>query len=320
MEKIPSSSQEINRDLINRLILKNFNIVSPYFYKMITEWMSNAYKVFGDLDQFLILLYLINIDFEFFRRNNINIKYDDFYRNKTLELNKINLIKISKDLNIPKETVRRKITNLEKIKIIKKTKKVIFLDRSAYLSQEPINTLRNVSNLLSAFSMILRKEGLLKKHLSNVEVSKLIKYNFSFCWYQFLKFIFSYCYRWRKYFGELEIMLIGITIAFNSVSTATIKLKGIESYIDKWRQEILQNNIRGINAMSISEITGVPRPTVIRKIKNLIDLKMVKMDKKKLLHIKFDQKSYNETSKLQNCTINDLSDFIARTFNQINIS
>ena len=47
---------------------------------------------------------------------------------------------------------------------------------------------------------------------------------------------------------------------------------------------------------------------------------MVKMDKKKLLHIKFDQKSYNETSKLQNCTINDLSDFIARTFNQINIS
>ena len=72
--------------------------------------------------------------------------------------------------------------------------------------------------------------------------------------------------------------------------------------------------------MSISEITGVPRPTVIRKIKNLIDLKMVKMDKKKLLHIKFDQKSYNETSKLQNCTINDLSDFIARTFNQININ
>ena len=321
MKIIPSISSELNKDTISKLTFKNFNSVSPYFYKLITEWMSDAYKVFNDLDKFLILIYLINTDFEFFRRNNINIHYDSFYKDKTLEIDKINLINISKDLNIPKESVRRKIAYLEVKKIIQKKGKKIFLDRSAYLSQEPVNTIRNVSKLISTFSELLKKEGLLKKSLSSFETSKQIKNNFSFCWYQFFKFIFSYCYRWRKYYGDLELMLIGITIAFNSVSTASVKLKGIESYIDEWRTEILQNNIRGINALSISEITGVPRPTVIRKVKKLIQLKNIEMDEHKLLHIKFGKKKIlDEMSQLQNETINDLSIFLARTFNQINLN
>ncbi len=320
MEKLPSISSEIKKEEVNKFIFNNFNSISPYFYKLISEWMSDAYKIFKDLDKFLILIYLINTDFEFFRRNNLNITYENFYKDKTLEINKINLIQISKDLNIPKESVRRKISELEKKGIIKKKGKKIFLDRSAYESQEPINTLKNVSVLLSKFSEISKKNNITKKSLDRTEVSKLIKNNFSFCWYQFFKFIFSYCYRWRKYFGDLEIMLIGITIAFNSVTTASIKLKGIESYIDKWREEILQNSIRGINAMSISEITGIPRPTVIRKINSLIKLNMVEMDKNKLLNIKFNNKSYKETSELQNETINDLGVFITRTFNQINFN
>ena len=320
MEKLPSISSEIDKDEVNKFIFNNFNSISPYFYKLISEWMSDAYKIFKDLDKFLILIYLINTDFEFFRRNNLNITYESFYKDKTLEINKINLIQISKDLNIPKESVRRKISELEKKGVIKKKGKKIFLDRSAYESQEPINTLKNVSVLLSKFSEISKKKNLTKKSLDRTEVSKLIKNNFSFCWYQFFKFIFSYCYRWRKYFGDLEIMLIGITIAFNSVTTASIKLKGIESYIDKWREDILQNNIRGINAMSISEITGIPRPTVIRKINSLIKLNMIEMDKNKLLNVKFNNKSYKETSELQNETINDLGIFITRTFNQININ
>ena len=320
MEKIPSISSEINKVEVDKFIFNNFNSISPYFYKLISEWMSDAYKIFKDLDKFLILIYLINTDFEFFRRNNLNITYENFYKDKTLEINKINLIQISKDLNIPKESVRRKISELEKKGVIKKKGKKIFLDRSAYESQEPINTLKNVSVLLSKFSEISKKKNLTKKSLDRTEVSKLIKNNFSFCWYQFFKFIFSYCYRWRKYFGDLEIMLIGITIAFNSVTTASIKLKGIESYIDKWREEILQNNIRGINAMSISEITGIPRPTVIRKINSLIKLNMIEMDKNKLLNVKFNNKSLKETSELQNETINDLGVFITRTFNQININ
>ena len=320
MDKLPSISEEFNRDFISKLTIKNFHLLSPYFYKLITEWMSDAYKVFGDLDKFLILIYLMNTDFEFFRRNNINVKYEDFYKNKSLEIEKINLIKISKDLNIPKESVRRKIGFLEKRQIIVKKGKKIYLDRSAYKFQEPVNTLKNLSKMLSIFSEILKKEQVLKKSFNRIEISKMLKNNFSFCWYQYFKFIFSYCFRWRKYFGDLELMLIGITIAFNSVTTASTRLKGIESYIETWRTEILQSNFRGINAMSISQICGVPRPTVIRKVKKLKNLNLIEIDKNKLFHIKFNSKTYDEASNLQNETISDLSDFITRTFNQININ
>ena len=320
MEKVPSISSEINKDLMSKITYKNFNDVSPYFYKLITEWMSDAYKLFNDMDKFLIMIYMINTDFEFYRRNNLNIKYEDFYNEKSLEVPKIKLSKISEDLGIPKESVRRKISFLEKKKIIKKKGKQIFIDRTAYEFQKPNNTLKNLSQMLRAFSKILKKENLLDESFDNLEISRMIKNNFSFCWYQFFKFIFAYCFRWRKYFGDLEIMLIGITIAFNSVTTASVKLRGVESYIDKWREQILQSNERGINAMSISDITGIPRPTVIRKIKNLIKLNMISIDKNKLLYIKFDEKSLKETSKLQNETINDLSDLMVRVFNQIRIN
>ena len=80
MNEIPSISKEIDNRLINRLLLKNFNSVSPYFYKLIVEWMSDAYKTFNDLDKFLILIYLINTDFIFFRRNNISKDSKPDYR------------------------------------------------------------------------------------------------------------------------------------------------------------------------------------------------------------------------------------------------
>ena len=58
MEKLPSVSNEIDQDLINKITLNNFNSISPYFYKLITEWMSGSYKQFKDIDKFLILMLL----------------------------------------------------------------------------------------------------------------------------------------------------------------------------------------------------------------------------------------------------------------------
>ena len=36
----------------------------------------------------------------------------------------------------------------------------------------------------------------------------------------------------------------------------------------------------GVNAMSISEITGIPRPTVVRKLKYLIENNFLSINKK----------------------------------------
>ena len=69
------------------------------------------------------------------------------------------------------------------------------------------------------------------------------------------------------------------TIVLNSRTQIDKKLKGIESYVEEWRSTMIKHKIRGINAMSISEITGIPRPTVVRKLKILVKKKYISYDK-----------------------------------------
>jgi len=320
MKLLPSVTAELNKDLVYKILTKNFNTVSPYMLKLTSEWLIGAYGVFKDINKYLILIYFVNKDFEFYRRNNVNINYDAFYKNKDLEIIKGNIIQIAKDLNLPKESVRRKLITLEKEGIISNTGKKIKIDRSAYKSSQPIVNLNNVSNLLSVFSNILKKEKIISNSLSSKEVSLLIKQNFTFCWYQFYKFLFPFAYRWQSYMKDLEKILIIITVSLNSTTKHIKRLKGVESYLEKWRKDVQKTNIVGINAMSISDITGIPRPTVVRKLKFLVKNNYLLIDKKKLYYIKMSKKKFKEVAKVQDQNILALSDFITRTFNQINLN
>ena len=54
----------------------------------------------------------------------------------------------------------------------------------------------------------------------------------------------------------------------------------------------------GINAMSISELTGIPRATVVRKLNSLLKKKFVSVDEKKLYTPRrTDLKIFSETNK-----------------------
>ena len=84
------------------------------------------------------------------------------------------------------------------------------------------------------------------------------------------------------------------------------------------------SDTRGVNAMSISEITGIPRPTVVRKLKYLIDKKYLHINEKKL--ITFDAKDSAFVTKKKNrikimlkANMLSLSYFIYKVFNQIRI-
>ena len=320
MKSIPSITAELNRELVYKILIKNFNSLSPHIFKLTGEWLIGAYGVFKDINKYLILIYLINKDFEFYRRNNVNITYDNFYKDKDLEIIKSNIIQISKDLNLPKESVRRKLISLEKEGIISKIGKKIKIDRSTYQSSQPIINLKNVSNLLSVFTEILKKEKIISNSLTSKEVTFLIKQNFTFCWYQFYKFLFPFAYRWQSSLRDLEQLLIILTIVLNSTAKHISRLKGMELYLEKWRIDVQKTNIVGINAMSISDITGIPRPTVVRKLKFLVKNKYILIDKKKLYYVKMSEKRFKESIKVQDETNRSLSDFITRTFNQINLN
>ena len=71
----------------------------------------------------------------------------------------------------------------------------------------------------------------------------------------------------------------------------------------------------GINAMSISELTGIPRATVVRKLNSLVKSDHLVINKKKQYFV--SEKKIEKLTKIQSKTIKNLSTFITKTLNMI---
>ena len=76
----------------------------------------------------------------------------------------------------------------------------------------------------------------------------------------------------------------------------------------------------GVNAMSISDITGIPRPTVVRKIKKLIEADFLHINEKKLITLNITGQRLKKQIKMQDQNMKNLSNFLYRIFNQIKIT
>ncbi|WP_262590515.1 MarR family transcriptional regulator [Candidatus Pelagibacter communis] len=318
MSTLPSISDALDEKMVTSVINKKFNNFVPAFYKFVSEWIINAYSNFKDIEMYMVLIYLVNNDFKFYRKNGIQVDYNTFYKDKTLEIEEIKIIEISRDLQIPKESVRRKIIYLEKIGVIKRTRKKIFIDRSAYETVQPISALKNISYLVSISSKILKQENKIPNSFSSNEITDTIKNNFSYCWYEFYKFIFSYFFRWRKETKDLETLCVALLIISNASSSKNFIIQDID--IEKWRKRISFADKIGLNSMSISDITGIPRPTVVRKVNSLIKKGYAKMDQKKLISVKIDEKIFSKTQKIQEQTVKEISELIYKILNKATIN
>ena len=319
MNNIPKISAQLDENKIFKIINKNFSKLAPAYYKMLSNWFIRAYGVYGDIDKYIILIYLVNKDFIFFRKNGLIVEFETFFKDKSLEIEKINISDISKDLQIPKESVRRKVEELEKKGVIKKTKKKIFISMNAFSPDRVNHGIKEVSILLHEFNKLLKKENEINKTFEIVEIITSIKKNYSFCWYQFYKFLFIFTNRWRKSVGDLETFCVGIVVMLNAVERQSFRVKDLNVKQFQGSLSLGELKDRGVNAMSLSEITGIPRPTVVRKLKYLIDNDYLSIDEKKLLEVNIRKEALKISKNLQDKNILSLSNFIFRVFNQIKI-
>ena len=65
MKTLPNISAQIDEYKISKIIDKNFSKLAPFFYPFITNWLTRAYSVYGNIDKYLITIYLINRQFIF---------------------------------------------------------------------------------------------------------------------------------------------------------------------------------------------------------------------------------------------------------------
>ena len=317
MKQLPSISNQIDEDKIFKIINKNFSKIAPYWFKLISSWLIRSYNVFQDIDKFIILIYFINKDLIFYRKNGLVIDYDTFYKDKSIEIPKINISDISNDLHIPKESVRRKLQELEKSGVIKKTGKKIFVDRSAFVTAKAEVTLKELSILISKFNEILVDEKITNNIFDTQEISESIKANFSFCWYQFYKLLFIFTNRWRDALADLETLTIGLVVLLNTVGNKSFRAKDLN--MKYWRKLAQGADDVGVNAMSLSDITGIPRPTVVRKLKRLIESDFLHIDEKKLISMNIKGSSLSIAQKVQDKNMIGLSNMLHRIFNQIKV-
>ena len=317
MKKLPSISNEINEDVIFKIISKNFSKIAPYWFELLSSWLIRSYNVFQDIDKYIILVYLINKDLIFFRKNGLIVDYDTFYNDKSIEIPKINMSDISTDLKIPKESIRRKLQELEKTGIIRKNGKKIFVDRSAFITVRPEQTLKELTTLLSKFSEILIEEKITNRVFTADEISVSLKNNFSFCWYQFYKLVFIYTNRMRNAFSNLESVAIGLVVLLNSIGSKSFKVKDLN--MKHWSKLVQGVDKVGVNAMSLSNITGIPRPTVVRKIKRLVEADFLHINEKKLITMNIKGSRLKKQIKMQDQNMKSLSNMLYRIFNQIKV-
>ena len=318
MSQIPNINSGVDKANLKIIISQNYLDFAPEYMSFLSEWITGTYKAFNDADKYIILGYLFRKTVTFYYDNFIKVSYDTFYKTDHFDIEKINIVEIAKALDIPKETTRRKVAELEKIGVIKKKGKHLIIDKTAIKLVEPINTMKNLTNVFYIIYKICKKNNIINQDIEKEAITNAMKSNLTYTWYHYYKFIFNWLYNWKKFFNnDTEKFIIWCIPMLHRANKMRLEKKRPEVDISSWRSSIEKLETRGINTMSLSDITGIPRPTVTRKLKPLLLNKHLYMDKNKLIH-PGDQGTYkSEMYNIQNNCLNEFSDFMAKIFNQI---
>ncbi len=316
MIDIPRLAERLEFESINEIITKNYSIISKEYTTFLSEWLTNTNKIFNDSEKFYILIYLFNRNLEFYNKNLIEFDYDTFDKTNNFDIQKINIVEIANNLNIPKETARRKILELEKKGVIVRKKKNIIIDKNSFTLFNIISTLNSLSSLLFKIYSVCLKENIVTKNIAKEEIFAKIKKRFSFVMYHYFEFIIPWTMKWKKFFdNDIELFIIWSVVVLNK-AVKIIKIHNEKLNVTSWRSEIEQMNTQGINKMSLSDITGIPRPTVSRKIKKLLNKNLVTIDDYKLIHPKTTLYK-KELYKIHNHSINSFSKFTVTVCNRL---
>jgi len=319
MKKEIIFSTQIREDEILLCLNKTYVTTYTDFYEFQRLWFYRSYKAFKDFDKYLILVYFFQKTFNTYNDYFIKKTYEEFYSLTSFEIEKFNIVNVSKDLFITKETARRKILELQKENIIQKENKSIKLNQNGINIQKPEESVKTLARFLSTFSRVLVKNKFLKNELTTEDCEKLIKNNFTQFWKFFLDFQLPYCLQWKQFHGDLEIFIILGMVIYNQ---NLYLRKNSPNEVDKnyFKNEYASKLIHisdgeGINAMTISDLTGIPRPTILRKLNKLQERGYIIKNKKSLYRLNELYQNIKPIDQIRLNTVKNWSGFLAKFYN-----
>jgi len=311
--KIPEISSQIYKEDTYNVLDSRYSVLGPAWVSSQMEWFNGIYACFHDHDKFLIIIYLTKKTLDFYSTNLTKLNFDEFFSCKTIEIEKFNVAEISSELQIPKESARRKIVELEEEGVIRRVNKKIIIDRSCFNYSKPLKSIKRISYFLSSFSAMCSEQKVLSKKFTSAELEVIIKKDFSHIWNLYYELQIPMMTEYKKIFKDFETFHIFGTCVVNQHLHAK-KLSGLHTNRNNFINSFFSGTkTLGVNAMSISEITGIPRATVIRKLQKLVKTKNLMIDEKKLYRLSGSFVSL--LKPLQKDALIRLANFSAKVFN-----
>ena len=310
--------KHLENKLIHKNLTDNFIKLMPTFYEMESSFLSGIYKRYGDLEGGNIVIFFArDCHLEILRKRekdlNFNLSLDNFWNNhKNIYQEKKKIILVSQQTGLPKETARRKIISLIKKKHLKKgDRNKLYWEPDFPQKETYLKIIDEEINSLSKF--IFEQVKILSLPLPLAKIEREIRNNYSFYWYHFLNVQLEYIKFWQDKLKDLEMLLIGVQVLILTLNSIKRNFNNFSSLFDN------QKNLKNINqfnadisATSVSDITGIPRATCIRKLDKFVKMKVLNKDQKsKRYSLVLDQTTFNPmlTPEWMKHKIEILSDF-----------
>ena len=261
--------KNINHKIIKESFEKNLFKILPTFYEMQSTFLSGIYKRYGDLEGGQIVIYFArNLHLKVMRKREENLDFDlsldkFWFNHQNTIQDKLKIISVSRFTGLPKETTRRKIIELTKLKHLKKSNKNnLYWEPSSQAKDTYMQIIKEQIQSLSKF--LFEQSKLLNIDVPFSKFYKEIEKNYCFYWFHYLTTQLDFMKYWQKKTKDLEILLIGLQSLIQS--------------LNYFKQNSASNKYPDISATSVSEVTGIPRATCIRKLEWLSKVKFVKKD------------------------------------------
>ena len=290
--------KKFEKSNIEKVLRDNFSRLMPTFYEMESSFLSGVYKRYGDLEGGNIVIYFArDLHLEILRKRENDLSFDlsldMFWQNhKNIRQGKKKIIVVSKETGLPKETARRKIISLIKKKHLKKEEKNrLFWEPASEHKETYLKIIGEQINSLSKF--ILEQTKLLQLNVPLVKIEREIKKNYSFYWYHYLTVQLQYIKFWQEKLNDLEMLLIGLQTTIQTVNHLNRKTEnGYLTHLKSQKNFDLKE--ANISATSVSEVTGIPRATCIRKLDKFVKMKVLEKDSEsKRYFLKLNQTTLN---------------------------
>jgi len=269
---------------VKKKIFENFFGYLKFFTPIQSDFLSNLYQRYHCLDSGNIVLFFAKKTHQSILRNkdydlNYDLSFEKFWHNHDKShVENSTIIEVAKKLNLPKETTRRKLSELIKQKIfIKKNKNISWLPSDEYKKSYNEVVSAETKQLAKLTKYVTDKIGL---NFSHEEIENEYQKKFSFYWFHYLDLQLKWIKLWKEKFGDLEIVMIFMQIA--TLLSSRVKEDVSHDKLFSEPDIVIKPKVKNINvsisATSLSDVTGIPRATCIRKLNQMASLKMITQD------------------------------------------